>query len=245
MRVVDTSAWIECLIGSALGAALTGELPGRGDWLVPTIVQLELAKWLTREVGEDKADQVIAFTETCVVADLDTAIALSAADLSAPPQAGHRRRRHLRHRPRARRRPAHLRPPFRRPARGPVHTQGRSRVWCPGCAPIRGKTMFDIDDPVAFLAAVRQWVGDNEQMAPAALVRLCEWGVEGTFAPSGFHRTTGERVDPLDVLEAARAALKGESFTEQWNIDERGLHPVTASLVTQGISRQSGRQCRD
>lgn len=83
MRVVDTSAWIECLIGSPMGATLTSQLPGRGDWLVPTIVQLELAKWLTREVGEDKADQVIAFTETCVVVDLDTTIALSAADLCA------------------------------------------------------------------------------------------------------------------------------------------------------------------
>ena len=83
MRIVDTSAWIECLIGSPVGTALTSQLPGRGDWLVPTIVQLELAKWLTREVGEDKADQVIAFTETCVVIDLDTTIALSAADLCA------------------------------------------------------------------------------------------------------------------------------------------------------------------
>ncbi len=32
-------------------------------------------------MGEDKVDQVIALTETCVVADRDTAIALSAADL--------------------------------------------------------------------------------------------------------------------------------------------------------------------
>lgn len=48
---------------------------------MPTTVQLELAKWLTREVGEDKADEVIAFTQTCVVSDLDTAIALTAADL--------------------------------------------------------------------------------------------------------------------------------------------------------------------
>jgi predicted nucleic acid-binding protein len=30
---------------------------------------------LTREAGEDKADRVIAFSETCVVADLDTATA--------------------------------------------------------------------------------------------------------------------------------------------------------------------------
>jgi predicted nucleic acid-binding protein len=81
MRLVDTSAWIEWLIGSPAGATVAGALPERGQWLVPTIVQLELAKWLTREAGEDKADRVIAFTETCVVADLGSEIALSAADL--------------------------------------------------------------------------------------------------------------------------------------------------------------------
>jgi hypothetical protein len=37
-------------------------LPDRAQWLVPTIVQLEFAKWLMRELGEDKADRVIAFT---------------------------------------------------------------------------------------------------------------------------------------------------------------------------------------
>lgn len=79
MRLIDTSAWIEWLSATALGARLTPEMPKPAQWLVPTIVQYELAKWLTREVGEDKADQVIAFTETCVVADLTTTIALSAA----------------------------------------------------------------------------------------------------------------------------------------------------------------------
>ena len=83
MLLVDTSAWIEWLTGSPLGARIAAELPDRAQWLVPTIVQLELAKWLTQEVGEDKADRVIAFTETCVVADLDTATALSAAALCA------------------------------------------------------------------------------------------------------------------------------------------------------------------
>ena len=83
MRVVDTSAWIEWLTGSVSGVTLASELPDRMQWLVPTIVQLELTKWLTREVGEDKADRVIAFTETCVVAELDTPTALSAADLCA------------------------------------------------------------------------------------------------------------------------------------------------------------------
>ncbi len=83
MRLVDTSIWIEWLIDSSLGKTIGSELPAREQWLVPTIVQLELAKWLTRNAGEDKADQVIAFTETCNVADLDTAIALSAAGLCA------------------------------------------------------------------------------------------------------------------------------------------------------------------
>jgi predicted nucleic acid-binding protein len=81
MRLVDTSAWVEYLSGSALGTTLAAELPDRAEWLVPAMVQLELAKWLTREAGEDKSDRVIAFTETCVVAALDTPTALSAAEL--------------------------------------------------------------------------------------------------------------------------------------------------------------------
>lgn len=52
MRLVDTSAWIEFLTGSALSSTLVPELPDRAEWLVPTIVQLELVKWLTRKVGE-------------------------------------------------------------------------------------------------------------------------------------------------------------------------------------------------
>jgi predicted nucleic acid-binding protein len=81
MRLIDTSAWIEWLVGSAAGKRVAVKLPDRSEWLVPTIVQLELAKWLTREIGEDKADEVIAFTQTCVIADLTTNIALSAAEL--------------------------------------------------------------------------------------------------------------------------------------------------------------------
>jgi predicted nucleic acid-binding protein len=80
MVLVDTSAWIEWLIGSPTGDKLAPHLPEQADWLVPTMVQLELAKWLTREIGEDKADQVIAFTQVCQVVPLDTEIALAAAE---------------------------------------------------------------------------------------------------------------------------------------------------------------------
>lgn len=83
MRLVDTSAWIEWLIASPTGQTLESWLPPREDWLVPTIVQLELGKWLVREVGEDKADQVIAFSQMCVVVALDTRLALLAAELCA------------------------------------------------------------------------------------------------------------------------------------------------------------------
>jgi predicted nucleic acid-binding protein len=80
-RVVDTSAWIEWLTGSAVGKKLGKAFPTQAHCIVPTIVQLELSKWLVRELGEERADQVIAYTQTCVVVPLDTRIALLAADL--------------------------------------------------------------------------------------------------------------------------------------------------------------------
>lgn len=79
--VVDTSAWIEWLADTALGKRLGKQFPDKPQCIVPTMVQLELSKWLLREVGEDQADQVIAYTLKCVVVPLDTAIALLAADL--------------------------------------------------------------------------------------------------------------------------------------------------------------------
>jgi predicted nucleic acid-binding protein len=81
MRVIDTSAWIEWLVGGPLRDRLTQEIPDRAQCIVPTIVQLELAKWLVREVGEGAADQMVAYTQKCVVVALDTRLALQAADL--------------------------------------------------------------------------------------------------------------------------------------------------------------------
>ena len=80
MRVVDTSVWIEWLLDTPLGASLKTELPSIDQWIVPTIVQLELAKWLTREKGEPVADRTIALTQTCVVVPLETHVAMVAAE---------------------------------------------------------------------------------------------------------------------------------------------------------------------
>jgi predicted nucleic acid-binding protein len=81
MRVVDTSAWIEWLVDSPLGRKLGKEIPAREQCIMPTLVQLELAKWLARETDEDRLDQVIAYTQKCLVVPMDTRIALLAADL--------------------------------------------------------------------------------------------------------------------------------------------------------------------
>ncbi len=80
-KVVDTSAWIEWLAGSTTGKALAKRFPEKDRCIVPTIVQLELSKWMVREVGEEQADEVIAYTQKCNVVPLDTTIALMAADL--------------------------------------------------------------------------------------------------------------------------------------------------------------------
>jgi hypothetical protein len=78
--VVDTSAWIEWLTDSPHGKLLSSKFPTKDFCIVPTIVQLELSKWLTREIGEERADSVIAYTQKCIVAPLETDTALLAAD---------------------------------------------------------------------------------------------------------------------------------------------------------------------
>ena len=84
MRVVDTSAWIEWLKDSPIGRVFGLELPGQSEWLVPTVIQFELVKWAERESGTERARGIVAFTKKeCVVIPLDTAIAMSAAELAA------------------------------------------------------------------------------------------------------------------------------------------------------------------
>jgi predicted nucleic acid-binding protein len=79
MVLIDTSCWIEWLIGSRLGEQLGTDFPYADQIVMPTIVQLELAKWLEREQGEDGANRMIAFSTICVVVPLTTDLALSAA----------------------------------------------------------------------------------------------------------------------------------------------------------------------
>jgi predicted nucleic acid-binding protein len=49
---------------------------------VPTIVQFEMAKWLTREVTRDRRNRFLAYLGRCQVIELSSRIALQAAYLS-------------------------------------------------------------------------------------------------------------------------------------------------------------------
>lgn len=80
-RVIDTSAWVELLKDSDVGRQVRAALPARERCLFPTMVQLELAKWLARERSEDDADRVIAYTQKCVIVPLETRLALRAAEV--------------------------------------------------------------------------------------------------------------------------------------------------------------------
>jgi predicted nucleic acid-binding protein len=81
MLVIDTSIWIEWLVAGALSENIAPYLQIREHCIVPTIVQLELSKWLLRERSEQEADTIVAYTQKCSVVPLDTTIALHAAEL--------------------------------------------------------------------------------------------------------------------------------------------------------------------
>jgi predicted nucleic acid-binding protein len=83
MRVVDSSAWIEWLTGSALGQQLAKELPANHEWLVPTVVQFELKRWSARVRTRRQTSILLAFSNNLVVSPLDSNLAEKAADAAA------------------------------------------------------------------------------------------------------------------------------------------------------------------
>jgi predicted nucleic acid-binding protein len=80
MRLIDSSAWIEWIADGPLQAKIERLLPNQSEWLVPTIVQYELSKWLMRSAHlDDRGQQVIAFSTRCVVVPLTTDVAVAAS----------------------------------------------------------------------------------------------------------------------------------------------------------------------
>ncbi len=79
--LVDTCGWIEWLVDGPLADRFAPHLRALEEVVVPTAIQFELYKWVKRERDEATALEIVGLTEQCHVAPLDTAIALSAADL--------------------------------------------------------------------------------------------------------------------------------------------------------------------
>jgi uncharacterized protein with PIN domain len=77
--LVDTCGWIEWLTEGPLAEAFGRHLAATHELLVPTLVQYELAKWVTRERDEALAMEVIGLTQQAQVVELDTTLALAAA----------------------------------------------------------------------------------------------------------------------------------------------------------------------
>jgi predicted nucleic acid-binding protein len=78
--LVDTCGWVEWLTEGPLAETFGRHLAATHELLVPTLVQYELAKWVTRERDEALAMEVIALTQQAQVVELDTNLALAAAD---------------------------------------------------------------------------------------------------------------------------------------------------------------------
>jgi len=68
------------MLGSPIGQTLAPELPPNDQWVVQTIVQYELARWLTREKSDAAAASTIAFTTQLIVKPLDMELATKAAN---------------------------------------------------------------------------------------------------------------------------------------------------------------------
>ena len=80
MIVVDTSAWIEWMDDGILADKIQEVVPAELDCLVPTTVQLELMKWLAREVSQTVRNAMLAHLSRCRIVVMDSEIALLAAE---------------------------------------------------------------------------------------------------------------------------------------------------------------------
>lgn len=83
MNVVDSSGWIEFLIAGHNGPAFRAVIDSSDVLIVPTLAIFEVYRWMARELGEPQADLAAAMMRNAVVADLDSELAIVAAQLAA------------------------------------------------------------------------------------------------------------------------------------------------------------------
>ena len=84
MNVVDSSAWLEYLIGSDRAELFTEPIERTSALIVPVIVLYELFKKVLRERSEAAALEVYALLAQGKVVDVDEGLALTAARSGLP-----------------------------------------------------------------------------------------------------------------------------------------------------------------
>ena len=80
--VVDSSSWIEVFTNGPLAERFIAVLDAEAALVVPAISILEVFKWVLREHSEAQAIQAVAVMQRGLVVDLDSRLAIAAAQLS-------------------------------------------------------------------------------------------------------------------------------------------------------------------
>lgn len=82
MTVLDSSAWLEFLIGGPHAGRFLPVVERYGDVITPTIVLYEVFKKISRERSEEVARIKVAYLQRTRMVPLTDSLALSAAQLS-------------------------------------------------------------------------------------------------------------------------------------------------------------------
>lgn len=81
MNVVDSSGWLEYLADAPGADFFASAIEDTKALVVPTIVLVEVAKKILREVGESEALEAVALMHQSRVVALDSTLALAASQL--------------------------------------------------------------------------------------------------------------------------------------------------------------------
>ena len=80
--VIDSSGWIELFTDGPQAGSFVAVLDSGATLVVPVISILEVFKWVLREHSEVQAIQAVAAMQRGLVVDLDSTLAIAAAQLS-------------------------------------------------------------------------------------------------------------------------------------------------------------------
>ncbi len=78
--VIDSSAWIEFFLGTPAAKPIRDLLKNPANVVVPSVVVLEVAKWVRRHHGDVEAAKRVVVMKQGMVADLTAELAMKAVE---------------------------------------------------------------------------------------------------------------------------------------------------------------------